>query len=453
MTLFSRKRASSLALAIALATGSAVVATAVFPAEANAQRTRDNEKKDERKERSSGSAVYSKEFRAAFTPLEEAIKDQTADFTGRVEEIKALAALMNTPDEQLAGGNLVYNAGIRAGSPELQLTGMQAMLASGKVAPESLGRFNFITFQLYNQMGDFATARTYLQAAIDANFTSGSVTASGLQITMAENYFAAGEIEGGLAYLANAIAARKAQGQPVEENWYRRGVTVAYENETTPQVYDMVTMWIADYPATGNWSDAINIARNLNNFEPGALLDLFRLSRKVGALSEPSDYDYYIEVADARRLPQEVKSLIEEGIDAGAVAESNLYAAEALAEAKSRIAADRADLPELERDASAANAPLITVTAAGDTFLSYGQYGKAAGFFERALGMPGVDTNEVLTRLGIAQIENGDYAAARASFAKVTGVRAPLAKLWSAYAAQQEPATDAMATDAPAETM
>ena len=78
------------------------------------------------------------------------------------------------------------------------------------------------------------------------------------------------------------------------------------------------------------------------------------------------------------------------------------------------------------------------MTAAASAFLSYGEYDKASNFYQRALGMPGVDTNEALTRLGIAQIGLGDYAAARSSFAQVGGNRASIAKLWITYADQLE---------------
>jgi len=51
--------------------------------------------------------------------------------------------------------------------------------------------------------------------------------------------------------------------------------------------------------------------------------------------------------------------------------------------------------------------------------------------------MAGVDRDLVLTRLGIGQIAIGSTAAAQENLAKVGGARAPIAKLWSAYAAQQ----------------
>ena len=54
--------------------------------------------------------------------------------------------------------------------------------------------------------------------------------------------------------------------------------------------------------------------------------------------------------------------------------------------------------------------------------------------YQLALGKPGVDTPRVLTRMGIAQIDTGDYAGAKATFAKITGPRQPLGELWTVYA-------------------
>ncbi|MHA7818378.1 MAG: hypothetical protein ACX930_01895 [Erythrobacter sp.] len=441
-TLKSRKRVSSLALAIALATGSAVTLTAIMPTEASAQRSRDRDNSEQEED----GGGYSDAFRAAYTPLDEAMKVEGGDISSMRGQFEALAAMLNTNDEKIAGGGLVYNAGARLRDPNLQMLGMEAMLASGKVPVTSAGQYNFIAYQLANQAGDFAKARTYLQGAIDYNFSTDTIDSSALQIAMAESYFSASEFAAGYDFLTSAIASRKAQNLPVDEQWYRRGVTVAYENEAVPQVYDFAILWIGEYPSAANWRDAINIARNLNTFDNQEILDLLRLSRRTDALTDASDYDYYVEAADPRRLPREVKDVIDEGMAAGVVSSGNLFITEALETANGRIAADRADLPALERDANADGAGLRTVVAAGSAFLSYGEYAKAAGFYQRALGMPGVDTNEALTRLGIAQIGMGEFDAARDTLAQVTGNRLPIAKLWIAYANELSATTGAAAT-------
>lgn len=430
----ARKPFSGLALAIALASGSAIIATALMPVEAHAQRKKDKKKKNE------GKADYSKEFVAAFQPVDEALRAEGADANALKPQALALIPLAVTDDDKNALGGLLFNTGVSTSDRALQLQGMEMMLDSGKVELARVARFNFIAYQLANAEQDFEKARTYLQQAINMNFTSDSVSASDLQILMAENYFAAERNVEGLAFLDTAIKERKNQGVEVPDNWYRRGVQIAYNNEITPQVYDFVLGWIGDYPSPENWKDAVNLTRNLNQFQDQELLDLFRLSRKVDALVDAADFDYYVEAADARRLPQEVKDVIEAGYASGNVSRDNLYLAESLETANSRIASDRSDLPALERDARAADAGLRTVLAAGSAFLSYGEYAKAVDFYTKALGMPGVDTAEAMTRLGIAQAGLGDFEAARETFAKVEGARAPIARLWIAYANEESPA-------------
>ncbi|MEM1195082.1 MAG: hypothetical protein AAGH57_03170 [Pseudomonadota bacterium] len=421
-----RKRASKLVLAIALATTTAMVAGHLVPDPAHAQRKK-KKKKDSKPE-------YSKEFVAAYTPVDEALQAGGADVAALRPQIDAMIAASTTPDEQIASGGLVYNAGVTASDRALQLQGMEIMLASGKVPFERIGQYNFIAYQISNALNDFPKARRYLQGAIDANFTTQSIGASDLQIAMAESYFAAEDYNSGLDYLDKAIAARKNQGLTVDETWYRRGITIAYNNEIVPQVYDFALAWVAAFPSPENWRDAINLARNLNEFGQQEMLDLFRLGRKVEALTDKQDYIMYVESADARRLPKEVKEVIEQAYERGAVSPDDIYIADSLTTANNRIETDRADLPELEQAAAAADAGLRTVVAAGNTFLSYGDFAKAEIFFQKALSMPGVETAEVLTRLGIAQVGLEKHEEAQRTFAQIQGARSTIAALWSGYA-------------------
>lgn len=65
--------------------------------------------------------------------------------------------------------------------------------------------------------------------------------------------------------------------------------------------------------------------------------------------------------------------------------------------------------------------------------------------------MPGADRDEVLTRLGIAQVEQGKFDAASQTFAQVGGARSPIAKLWTAYVSEKAAAaTPAVEPSAPA---
>ena len=424
--------ARQLALAVALASGTALVGVPGLVDAAHAQK----KKKDDKAE--AAKPVYSKEFVAAYQPLDTALKAPGADAAALKPQVLALVPLAVSADEKMALGSLVLNTGITSKDLPLQLQGVEMMLASGKVKPEELGRFNLIGFQLSNELKQYDKARDYLQRAIDLNYSGPNVTTADLQMNLAELYFAEDRHAEGLKYLSDVIAARKAAGETVDQRWYKRAVSVAYTNEVVPQVYEFVKAWVADYPAPENWRDAVNLTRNLNEFDGPVLLDLLRLGKEVGTLKEKNDYIFYIESADPRRLPSEVKAVIEEANATGAIPKgSDSWVEEQYKTVTGLVAQDRAALPSLERDANAPAAKLRTILAAGDTFLSYGEYAKAAGFYERSLALPEVDRNLALTRLGIAQIGAGDVEAARATFAKVEGQRAPIAMLWSAYAEQR----------------
>lgn len=428
----SIKLARQLALAVALASGTAMLAVPGLTDAAYAQ------KKKKKGEEEAPKAAYTEAFVKAYQPVDVALKAPGADAAALKPQILALEALAATPDDKLALGGMMFNAGITSKDYSLQFQGAELMLASGKVKPEEAGRFNLVAFQLANELKEYEKARSYLQKAIDLNYSAPNVTTSDLQMNMAEIYFSEERFQEGLAYLSEAIAAKKASGQPVDANWYRRGVSVAYTREIVPQVYDFVQGWVTDYPSPENWRDAVNLTRNLNDFEGPVLLDLLRLGKKVGTLNEKNDYIFYIESADPRRLPSEVKAVIDEAHAKGVIPRgSDSWVEEQYKLVNGLVAQDKAALPSLERDANAPAAKLRTIIAAGDIFLSYGEYAKAAGFFERSLALPDADRNLSLTRLGIAQIGLGNTAAALETFAKVEGPRAPIARLWSAYAQQQ----------------
>lgn len=435
--------ARQLALAIALASGTAVLAVPGFADAAHAQK-RDKKKKNG-EQADAAKPAYSKEFVAAYQPVDVALKAPGVDIAAVKPQVMALVPLAVSPDEKVALGGLIFNTGISAKDDAMQLQGVEMMLASGKLKPEEIGRFNLVAFQIAASVDQYDKARTYLQRAIDLNYSAPNLSVSDLQMNMAELYFSEDRNIEGLKYLSDAIAARKAQGLDVDVKWYRRGVSVAYTNEIVPQVYEFVTDWVIDNPEPEVWRDAVNLTRNLNDFEPQVMLDLLRLGKRVGTLKEKNDYIYYIEAADARRLPKEVKDIIDEAYAAGIIPKgSDTYVDDQMRIASGRIASDRADIPALEKDANSASAQLRTVVAAGDAFLSYGDYGKAAGLYQKSLGLPGVDRNLVLTRLGIAQIGVGDFTGARESLMQVDGVRMPIAKLWSAYAAQQQDTLEAI---------
>ena len=420
-TVFS-KRSSTLALALALGMGGVLSVTALEAPAAAQKKKKDDDK--------AAKPQYSKGFVAAYNPVQQLDKD------GDVEAVKAalpgvIAAVENDDDRNVAG-SLVYATGSKLSDTALRRQGLDMMLQSGKVPAESQPGYYLQAGQLAYQDEDWSAARTYFERAMELGYTENDLTPS-----IAETYFQEERFADGVTYLSQAIEAKRQAGQPVDEAWIRRGLAMAYNNQLDAQAREYSSMYVRDYPSATSWGDAIGILYNTSEIGGEDSLDLLRLARRVDGLRQSNQYLEYIDQADPRKLPGEVVAVIDEGYASGNLDRSNTFVSEARAEAAKRVKTDETELPELAKDARAANANLVTVMAAGNAFLSYGRAADAEEFFAKAATMPGANTPLVLTRMGIAQLDQGKYAEAEATFNRVEGARQAIANLWAIYTTQQ----------------
>lgn len=415
----ARSLASKLAIAGAMAfTGTALTMTPATPAFAQKEKA--------------AKPQYSKEFIEAYKPYETAAKAEAPDVAAQQAALPQILALASSPDEKLVAGQAAINVGGAMKDPATQYKGAQMMIESGKLPPENVGQVNYVAGQLAYNQKDYAAAQTYLRTALDGGFE-----AEEGPILLADTYFQQNDHTGGLNYLNGVIEARKAAGKPVAEDWYTRGFSVAYNNKLNDQAMKWATLRATDYPNKDSWGNAIALAMNNNQFDKTEMLDLLRLARRTDTLRTANMYMEYAEAADARRLPQEVLSLLDAGAQAGTLSADTAIVQEWRDQANTRLAADKKDLPGFISDANASGAKLATVMAAADTLLSYGRSAEAEGLYAKALPMAGATAPTVLTRMGIAQLDQGKFAEAETTFERVEGARQTIANLWSLYATQQ----------------
>lgn len=422
-----RRRVSHLALALSLACGATLTAVAV-EAPAYAQKKRGKSAEPQ--------ATYSDAFRAAFTPAAKLMEATPRDGAAMRALIPSIVAAASTPDDRLVGGQFIYNTGVTVKDSALQLQGLGMMLESGKVPAANLGEYNFLAGQLAYQAKDYARARTFIQAAVQAGYTEGDP-----HLLLTETYVQQNDAAGGLNYLGGLIEQQIAAGQTPSREHLRKALATAYTAEMAQPSMRFANLFARYYPAADSWGDAIVVTRQSANLADDEVLDLLRLQRRLKAFRDRTEYLTYIDAADARRLPNEVSQIIQEGVSSGKISATDSFVAEARTLAQGRQAQVRADLASLERDANASGATATTVLAAGNVFMDAGQPAKAEAFFRKAAGMAGGNANLANTRLGIALVEQGKYADAAAAFNKVQGSRAPIAQLWATYAAQQQGGT------------
>lgn len=418
MTRNLSRAALAAALSLGLATGGALVA----PQAAMAQKA--------------PKLKLSKGFIAAAQPAQTAVNavvaGDAASETVAKAAVDAAIAAATGPDDKFTAGSLLLNLGSKAKKPDLQRQGLTIMLDSGKADPATLPQLYAAAGQLAYQAKDYANAERYLQAAIDAGNTDAS-----LKVMLGETYISNNQAAKGMAVLKSAIEGSKTSGQVAPESWYRRGLASAFRAKAVNEAAEFGSMMIKDHPTSANIGIAATIVRELANYGAQENLDLMRLMGRSNGYAETRDYIEYIQAADPRRLPGETLDVINAGIAAGKLRAADVFISDAKTQATGRLAADKASLAGYEADARKPAASETTISGAADTLLSYGKAAAAEDLYKVALAKPGVDANRTLTRLGIAQFDQGKYADAQASFAKVTGPRMPLARLWAGYAASK----------------
>lgn len=436
-SLFARS-ALGLTLAIGLAAGSFVVSTAASAKE---------------KPAAAKPAGNSKEFATAAQPLQKtlaaaqpaiakytaaqgaakdaALVELKAAVANAPTELAAAEAAVKNPQDRLLAGQWGAMVGTILSDQAINIRSLQNILDSGIAPADQLDSYRHRLGSAAYSTADYARAITALTPLIGSNYAD----ANAIEI-LADSYVKSNQPAEGLRVLKAAIDARKAAGGTAPAAWFQRGNLIAYKSKVPGAMPEWSYLLVESTPTALNWVSAIQTARENGGSAAPESLDLARLIFRNGAINvekrfSEREYLEYLSAADARRFPGEVQKVAEAGIAAGMLRASDPTVVDQLAQARGRVAADKASLAALERDARAPAASQATIMAAADVFLSYDNPAKAEEFYKIALTKPGVDADRALTRLGIAQYDLGKYPDALGSFSKVAGARKQLARLWA----------------------
>ena len=357
---------------------------------------------------------------------------------GAKAKLDAARGAATTPGDKLKLGNMIANYGGLIADPAVQHDGMAMMLDSGVLADEMVGKVSWLAGVTSYQTHDYATAARYIQAAKDKGYTDPQLDA-----VLNDSYKRSNNPQAALANAQRNISAAKAAGTRPDEASIRTALQAAYDAKQLAPSTEYAVLLAQYYPSVNSWNNAISVVRALSAYPSQEVLDLMRLMDRTNSYEQGQDYIEYIQAVDPRRLPGEAQKVIDAGLASGKLRANDPFVTEARTTASSRVAADRASLPGLERDARAPNASAAVVSGAADAFLSYGDAAKAEALYTIALTKSGVDSDRVLTRLGIAQTDLGKTTDAQANFAKIQGPRKAIGQLWSAYAVQKGAASAA----------
>ena len=369
--------------------------------------------------------------KAYTTALVAAQKQMAAgDNAGALVTLNGLDAVPPTADDDAyLTLSMKLNAAIGLKDNAMTEQMLSKMLATGKVPAADQPKF-------YKNVGAMALQRKDYNAATIAfeqlvKLTPGDGES---QVALAELYQAQKQTGKAVATLNAAMAGQKAAGQPVPEAWYRRALAIAYDAKLVDQIQPAAVALVGAYPNAVNWRDALVITRDSYKLDDQGSLDFMRLQAVTNSLNGERDFVEYADTALGKGFPGEAQFAINEGIRKNMLVASKPLVAELKKSADSKVGADKASLPGLERDAKA-NPKLALAT--GDAYYGYGDYAKAATLYKQAVGAPTVDQATANLRLGMALARSGDKAGATAALNAVKGgPRETLAKYWLVYIGQ-----------------
>ena len=249
--------------------------------------------------------------------------------------------------------------------------------------------------------------------------------------SLAESRFALGRKAEAVPLLQKAVATRIAAGQKPEESLYRRLFDISYDSKL-PSTVEIGRQWVAAYPNATSWRNALAVYQNVNKPGVEEVLNLLRLMRATGALSNPADFSLYATAAADQGNYVEAQAVIDDGLAKQAINPSDRLIKEIIDGLKAKPKATAADLETATKDAKNAAA----YVRIGDRYYGMGNYAKAIELYRMAEGKPGADASLVNMHLGMALARSGDKAGAAAAFKKVTGPNAAIAQYWTIYVSQ-----------------
>jgi len=232
-----------------------------------------------------------------------------------------------------------------------------------------------------------------------------------------------------------ATAAAEKSGQAPKEGWlqfWRASSIELGDDAGITTVYEKLVRY---YPKADTWDRLLGRV-SANERSDRVMFQWFRLMADVGALKRSDQYMEYTQLALDAAMPGEALKAVETGYEQkilGVEAKDKERHQRLLNKAKESVQADKAQLPQVEKEAQAAAATGGMVAGLGLAYFSYDQYDKAVESLENGIKKGGLkNPEEYKIALGISQMKRGNKDQARDTF-KSVAVDSPLAKVASMW--------------------
>ena len=390
-------RARSIALALTLAMGAVFTATTVQAAE-------------------TANKVTTKAVAEPLKKAQEAMKNKQWD-AALTEIKKAQASEKKTPFEayqidEFLSYVLVQQKKFTEATPVFE-----RMLNSGFMPPDQVDDRTKTVAQLHFQNKDYKKAVEWGKKYLEKH--PGDETIS---VLVGQSYYVQNDYKNAAATMMGVVTTAEKGGRTPQENWLQIVLSSHFKLDNKDGIAEALKKLVRYYPKPEYWENLLDIYRRKNNGDR-VTLGFYRLMNDVGTLKQGDDYMETAQLAMDAGVPGEAQAVMEKGVQNGTLKSDDKTTQgrydRLLAGAKKSAAADKAQLPQLAKEADKATQGQAYV-ALGQAYLSYGQVDEAIDALKKGIAKGGVtDLDESQVSLGIAYLRKGQKDLARQAFKAV----------------------------------
>lgn len=287
--------------------------------------------------------------------------------------------IANSRDARFALALYELEIGNRRGDDPMRAGALDVLIASPLTRPEWLAGHLAVRGQIAFRAGDLETAGRLWGQLAEMAPSDPNALANLAQVRLAQK-----DTPGAMDLLTRAIAARAALGQPVTEGWYRQRLSIAQQGSLVAPGIDAARALVGAYTTPDNWRIALVVYRQLIEAEGALEIDLFRLTRQVGALTQAAEYQRMAQLLNQAGEPREAKAVLGEGVQRGLLDAAVSPTREIIAEVGRSIAKARPGVAARAEPPNAAGAQVRL----GVALLNAGQRGEAEAAFRAAADDP-----------------------------------------------------------------
>jgi tetratricopeptide (TPR) repeat protein len=293
----------------------------------------------------------------------------------------------------------------------------ERMINSGFLPPEQVDDRTKTVAQLYFQVKDYKKSTEWAKKWLEKHPGQ-----EDMSVLLGQSYYVMNDYKNAAATMAGVVNTAEKVGRTPQENWLQIVLSSHFKLDNKDGIADALKKLVRYYPKPEYWENLLDIYRRKNSGDR-VTLGFYRLMNDVGTLKQADDYMETAQLAMDAGVPGEAQAVMEKGVQNGTLKSDDKTAQgrydRLLAGAKKSAAADKAQLPQLAKEADKATQGQAYV-ALGQAYLSYGMFDEAIDALKKGIAKGGVtDVDEAQISLGIAYLRKGQKDLARQAFKAV----------------------------------